>query len=174
MREWLRSDPQLEAVDLRPYFYFAREKVGEIDAPLRLSPHATEVLNRLLDAGEITQTRALNETANLSEAEASAIFQQLTQRLRQAKVLDKNSPQALLFKYVQKRPELMPQLIAVYSDLPESKLTTGTVPALWSLVRGTQTETAARTLLARWSKSGRSDLAGAAKAVTTTIKGNTN
>lgn len=174
MREWLRSDPQLEAVDLRPYFYIAREKVGEIDAPLRLSPHATEVLNRLLDAGEITQTRALNETVSLTEAEAAAIFQQLTQRLRQAQVLDKNSPQPLVFKYVQKRPELTPQLLAVYSDLPESKLTTGAVPALWSLVKGTQAETAARTLLARWAKSGRSDLAGAAKAVTTTIKGNTN
>ena len=165
MREWLRSDPQLEPVDLRPYFYVAREKVGEIDTPLRLSPHAAEVLNRLLDAGEITQTRALKDSANLSEAEAAAIFQQLAQRLRQAQVLDRSSPQSLVFKYVQNRPALLPQLLAVYSDLPESKLSTGTVPALWSTAKGTEVETAARTLLARWSKSGRSDLAGAARAV---------
>lgn len=171
MREWLRSDPQLEAVDLRPYFYVAREKIGEIDAPLRLSPHAADVLNRLLDAGEITQTRALNETTNLSEAEAAAIFQHLTQRLRQAQVLDKASQQPLVFKYAQKRPELLPQLLAVYGDLPESKLTTGTVPALWNLVKGTEVEAAARILLGRWSKSSRSDLSGAAKAVITATQG---
>jgi hypothetical protein len=165
MREWFRSDPQLAGVDLRAYFYVAREKVGEIDSPLRLSPHAIEVLNRLLDAGEITQNLGLKEVGGLTEAEAAAIFQNLVQRLRQAQVLDKDSVQPLVFRYVQKRPELLPQLVAVYGDLPESKLTTGTVPALWKLTKETAAEGSARTLLGRWSKSGRGDLAGAAKAV---------
>ncbi|MEA2238196.1 MAG: hypothetical protein QOC81_2920 [Thermoanaerobaculia bacterium] len=165
MKEWLRSDPQLADVDLGPYFYVAREKVGDIESPLRLSPHAIDVLNRLLDAGEITQSRAMNEVSGLTEAEGAAIFQNLVQRLRQTQVLDKDSLQPLVFRYVQKRPELLPQLVAIYGDMPESKLTTGSVPALWKVSKDTPAEAAARTLLTRWSTSARADLAGAAKAV---------
>jgi len=66
---------------------------------------------------------------------------------------------------VQKRPELLPQLVAIYGDLPESKLTTGTLPALWKLAKGSVAEAGTVTLLNRWAKSGRGDLAGAAKAV---------
>src|SRR5262249_35288787 len=100
--------------------------------------------------GEITQARALNEVEALTEAEAAAVFQQLVQRLRQAQVLDKASPQALVFKYAQKRPEVLPQLVAVYGDLPESKLTIATVPALWNLPKGASAEAAVGTLLSRW------------------------
>jgi len=169
MKDWLRSDPKLGGVDLRPYFYIAREKVGDLDVPLRLSSHAAEILNGLLDSGELTQHRALGEVASLSEVEASAIFQALSQRLRQSQVLDGNSIQPLFLKFVQRRAELLPQVVAIYGELPDSKLSIATTPALWKLVKGTSADQAGRALLARWSKSSRTDLAGAAKAVLASI-----
>lgn len=160
MEEWLRSDPALREVNLQPYFYIAREKASDLDSPLRLSPHAVEILKRLLEGG-VSQTVALNEIKNLSEADATALFQHLSQRVRKAQTLDATS--TLLLKLMQYRPELIPQLIALYGLLPETKITLATPLAFWQAVKGSPNETAARGVLQRWSTSQRGPLAGAAK-----------
>jgi hypothetical protein len=164
MEEWLRSDPPMRDVNLQPYFYIAREKVGDLDSPLRLSPHAVEVLKRLMEGG-VSQNLALNETKNLAEADATGIFQHLSQRIRKAQTLDATSMQPLLFKLMQYRPELVPQLIALYALLPETKITLGTPSTFWQAVKGSGHDAAASTLLRRWASSQRTTLAGAAKQV---------
>ena len=160
MEEWLRNDPPLHDVNLQPYFYIAREKTSDLDSPLRLSPHAVEVLKRLLEGG-VSQNLALTDVKSLSEADATAVFQHLAQRVRKAQTLDATS--TLLLKLMQYRPELIPQLIALYGLLPETKITLATPLAFWQAVRGSAHENAAQTLLQRWSTSQRTPLAGAAK-----------
>lgn len=160
MEEWLRSDPALRDVSLQPYFYIAREKTSDLDSPLRLSPHAVEVLKRLLEGG-VSQSLGFNDVKGLSEADATAVFQHLAQRVRKAQTLDATS--TLLLKLMQYRPELIPQLIALYGLLPETKITLATPPAFWQAVKGSPHEAAARALLQRWSASQRAALAGAAK-----------
>jgi hypothetical protein len=150
----------LHDVNLQPYFYIAREKTSDLDSPLRLSPHAVEVLKRLLEGG-VSQNLGLNDVKGLSEADATAVFQHLAQRVRKAQTLDATS--TLLQKLMQYRPELIPQLIALYGLLPETKITLATPLAFWQAVRGSAHESAAQALLQRWSTSQRAPLAGAAK-----------
>lgn len=166
-RGWLASEPALNDVDLRPYFYVAHDKVGALDgSQLRLTPAAAEVLNRLLSAHETTRGLGLSRSENLNGPEATTVFQGLAERVRRAESLGTGSPQVVLFKLMGHRPELLPQLVALYDSLPETKITLETPGLLYEATKGSTSAVAARGLLERW---GRSDtkpgLAGAAQTI---------
>ena len=166
MKTWMASDPPLGDIDLRAYFYIAHDLVGSLDAsPLRLSPVAEFILQQLLSPGAITQERGLNSAANLSMPDVTAIFENLAVRIRQAEELDARSPRSVLFKLVQKRPELAPQLVALYDALPETKLPVSTPPLLWETIKGTQAEAAGRNTLQRWTQSSNTTLALATQVI---------
>lgn len=166
MRTWITAEPSIADIDLRPYYYIAHDIVGSLDAsPLRLSPVAEDVLHKLLSPGPTTQQIGLTRSINLSAPDATAVFHGVALRVRQAELLDERSPQRVLFKLVEKRPELAPQIVALYNDLPTTKLTASTPPLLWELVKGTPSEGAARATIQRWSDSANTVLANAARYV---------
>jgi tRNA A37 threonylcarbamoyladenosine biosynthesis protein TsaE len=168
MRNWLASEPILAAIDLRPYFYIAHDstRTGALEGTAtRLSPAAADVLNKLLAPGEVTRTMGLQRSANLNSVDATAVFQNLAARLRQAEALDATSPQAILFKFVQYRPELVPQLITLYGSLREAKVPVSVPTLFYPTVKGTSSEAAGLALLEQWAKSTHGPLANAAKAV---------
>lgn len=166
MQSWLTSEPILREVDLRPYFYIAHDKAGALDdAQTRLSPAATEVLNRLLDAREATRTIGLRRAEALSAPDATALFESLARRIRQAETLDNTSPHNVLFKLMEHRPELVPQLVALFGSLPETKVVAATPRALQLATRNTPSAAAAAALLERWTRSTNNVLSRAATAV---------
>ncbi len=153
-RGWLASEPALKDVDLRPYFYVAHDKVGALDgSQLTLTPEATEVLNRLLSDQETTRGLGLSRSENLKGPEATAVFQGLAERVRRAESLGPGSPQLVLFKLMGHRPELLPQLVALYDSLPETKITLETPGLLYEATKGSTSAVAARGLLERWGRS---------------------
>ncbi|HXQ33766.1 MAG TPA: P-loop NTPase fold protein [Anaerolineales bacterium] len=166
MQRWLVSEPALRDVDLRPYFYVAHDKVGVLDdAQTRLSPAAADVLNRLLDSHEATRTIGLRRAEALSDPDATALFESLARRLRQAESLDNTSPQSVIFKLMEHRPELIPQVVALFSSLPENKITAAVPRAIQSITRDTASAGAAHALLVRWEKSNNRLLSRASVAV---------
>lgn len=166
MRVWLTSEPSLKGVDLRPYFYIAHDKVGALDdSQLRLSPAARDILNKLLDTRSVTRSLGLSRSANLSAPDATAVFQALAQRIRQAEVLDDRSPQQVLFELMTHRPDLLPQLVTLFGSLPETKLTLATPALLHGATRGGPSDAAARAVLDRWSRSSNEYLARATKTI---------
>jgi hypothetical protein len=166
MQEWVTSEPLLKDVDLRPYFYIAHDKAGVLDdAQTRLSPAATEVLNRLLDAKDATRTVGLRHSETLSAPDATALFESLARRLRQAETLDNSSPHQVMFKLMEHRPELIPQLVALFSSLPETKIVAATPRALQMVTRNTPSAAAAQAVLERWARSSNKFLAPAAAVV---------
>lgn len=165
MRVWLASEPSLSEIDLRPYFYIAHDTIGALtDSPLRLSPAATEVLNRLLSPKQVTQELGLTQTANLSGADANALFQSLAQRVRQAESLAQ-SPYKVLFGLMSYRPELMPQLVTLYQSLPEPKIILAIPGMLYDVTKDTPSAAAVRTMLERWSRASKVSLANAARQI---------
>lgn len=165
-RAWLISDPPLSSVDLRPYFFIAHDRVGALtDTELRLSPAAASVLNRLLATGSASQALGLQQARDLSAPDAVALFQNLAQRLRRAEVLDDRSPQDILFKLMESRAELLPQLVSLYGSLPDTKLTAKVPPLLVRLTKETPSADAARSLVDRWSRSPQTILARAAQTI---------
>ncbi len=164
-RSWVVAEPALADIDLGPYFFIAHDRVGALaGAELRLSPAATEVLNRLLSPGGPTQEVGLRRAAELSPPDAVAVFQHLAQRIRQAEVLDERSPQGILIRLMEVRPELLPQLVSLYGSLPETKITAATPPLLIRITKEMSSADAARGLVDRWSRSARGPLAQAARA----------
>lgn len=167
MRKWLASKPTLEAIDLRPYFYVAHDKLGALDgSPLKLTPAAVEVLNRLLSDQGATRRLGLNRSEQLNAPEANAVFQALAERIRRSETLGPGSPQVVLFELLEHRPELVPQLVALYESLPEPKITLETPGLLRQVAEGTPSAAAARGLIGRWSRSAaKTELAGAAETI---------
>lgn len=154
MRKWLASEPTLEDVDLRPYFYVAHDKLGALDgSPLKLTPAAVEVLNRLLSDLGATRRLGLSRSEQLNIPEANAVFQALAERIRRSETLGPGSPQVVLFELLGHRPELAPQLVALYESLPEPKITLETPGLLRQVAEGTPSAAAARGLIGRWSRS---------------------
>ncbi len=165
MRAWLASEPLLSEIDLRPYFYIAHDTIGALtESPLRLSPAATDVLNRLLSSKQVTQALGLKQAANLSAADANALFQSLAQRIRQAEALDQ-SPYKVLFRLMSYRPELIPQLVTLYQSLPEPKIILAIPGMLYDVTKDTPSAAAVRTLLERWSQAGKTPLSNAARQI---------
>lgn len=166
MQDWISSEPLLSEIDLRSYFYIAHDKAGVLnDAQTRLSPAATEVLNRLLDAREATRIIGLRHAESLSAPDATALFESVARRIRQAETLDNTSPHNVLFKLMEHRPELIPQLVALFSSLPETKVIAATPRALQLVTRNTPSAVAAVSLLERWARSSNIILARATAAV---------
>jgi hypothetical protein len=166
MRTWLESHPQLSEVDLRPYFYIAHDTLDVIKgSQLRLSNAAKEVLNKLLDAGAATQNVGLGLSEALSDADATALFEALAQRIRQAEVLDEKSPHGVLFRLAERRPDLLSQVVALYGSLPESKITMVTPTLLFRAANGKAAMPSVLQLIERWSRSSITLLANASKVV---------
>lgn len=165
MKKWLASEPSLSEIDLRPYFYIAHDAIGTLGTTqLRLSPIAKKILDKLLSTGSASQKIGLQMTRTINNADAATIFEDLAQRVRQSETLD-TSPQKILFELMSERSELGPQLISLYSSLPDTKITLGTIPALYQAVKDTPGLDAAKSLMERWSNSSRTGLKTAAKAV---------
>lgn len=171
MRSWLASESLLKGVDLRPYFYVAHDTVGVLErAQTRMSPAAKRVLDRLLNPGEITQGIGLRESEQLSGPDATAVFESLARLIRQAESLD-NSPQKVLFSLMQRRPELVPQLVTLYDSLPETKITAGTVPSVYLVTKDTKSVAALEKVIERWSRSPKTSLSNAAREILSRMRG---
>jgi len=57
--QWLTSEPSLSGEDLRPYFYFSREKLSDISSiTKRLSPEAQEIIIDLSSPSEAVRNNA--------------------------------------------------------------------------------------------------------------------
>jgi hypothetical protein len=170
MKRWLASDPLLKDIDLRPYFYIAHDTIGALGVtPMRLSPQAKQVLDKLLDSGIATQNLGVKTAEQLSVPDATAVFDALAQRVRQSESLDK-SPEGVLTRLVQKRADLMPQFVSLYGSLPETKLQLKTPTMLFATVKDSASESAALAIIEKWSKSTKVLLAKAAEEVLTRAK----
>jgi hypothetical protein len=156
LKEWLALEPALGGLDLRPYFYIAREKIGHAEgALLQLSPSASEALHKLRSASEAVRTAGQLMLKELSPGEAVGVFQELATQARQVEQLAGvgEPPLASLFLVVEGRPELGAELVTFLRGIPESQLPIGVVPRLANSLAGAPAEVQARELVVQWSKS---------------------
>ncbi|MEK6371246.1 MAG: P-loop NTPase fold protein [Acidobacteriota bacterium] len=152
MRKWLRDEPALADVDLRPYFFVAHARVGNVEqSSARLSPVAREVLVQLLDPGKPVQQQGLKMVDGLSDADATAVFESLTERLRPAEDDEARHLESTLLDLAERRPALLPQTIAVFQELPLPRVVPAMAIKLAGVARKDGSGAAARPLLEAWS-----------------------
>ncbi len=154
-REWLELEPALAGVDLRPYFFFSRDTLL---APLggeaqRMSPLAQEVFADLLNESQAVQVTALKKVAELSMADAVALFEGLSARAQQEEELGQDNRAFMrIFDLAETRKELRGELLTLLRRLPESALSAVVVPKILALSQGQEIEDAATELLKKWAQ----------------------
>jgi len=155
IRDWLASEPALAAYDLRPYFFFSRDRLEAFAGSVRrLSPMAREILTKITSQSEVRRRQAAQQTSRISEAEAASVFSALAEQARQQEDLsDDTSVLYSIFDLVEVRAELQGQLVAVVGQLAESALCSAHVPRFIGATKGSEAFRAALGLLQRWSGS---------------------
>jgi hypothetical protein len=169
---WLSSDPPLAEVDLRPYFYFSRDRVGLYSGPAaRMSPAARSVLEGLSSISAVERIAAAKQSAALSPVDGAAVFQALTERARRAEDLSQeHSPLYGLLSLVENREGLATDMVQFLGDVPHALIPFAVLPRI-AMALGTGVSAgAARDLLGRWAESDTSrQLAAAAKTVMSSL-----
>lgn len=155
MGDWLKSDPPLSGVDLRPYYFFSRDNLGPLGASVRrLSPSAQKVLNHLLHDSDAQRAVALKNAVNLSPSDAAAVFESLIAQLERTE--DLGDPKSVLwraFEWTEHRTELRGQLVTAFSRLQEKMIPPAVPSRLAKLVKETESEEFAKQVFAKWARS---------------------
>lgn len=137
-RTWIRTEPMLGSVDLRPYIYFASERFAlPIGVAQRLSPLAAQALRDLLGGSEAAHTAAAERTMTLPLPEVTAIIGELAAKARQGRTNlgERNSPMHAMVKIAKKRPEVGADVIAALLSMPVDMLPPGAAIQIASLVQ---------------------------------------
>ena len=164
--EWLRLDPPLAEIDLRPYFYFSRDAlinplIGETQ---RMSPVAQEIFAELMKDSQAARNSGVKKAADLSVADAAAVFESLSQRAQQEEEYGQDNRAFFrLFDWAEVRKELRGELVTLLRRLPEGKLSAVVVPKILSLCAEHESEDAAHELIRKWSNGSNRLLTEAAK-----------
>jgi hypothetical protein len=129
-----------------------------------MSPIAQEIFADLTKDSEAVQNIALRKAADLSLADAVAVFEALSQRAIQEEEFNTTNRSLMrLFDWAQYRPELRGELVALMRRLPDGSIATALIPKLLGLSQGHESENAAYELLEKWSTGSNSGLAKIAK-----------
>ncbi|MFO0590452.1 MAG: P-loop NTPase fold protein [Polyangiaceae bacterium] len=129
---WLRLEPPLSGEDLQPYFFFSRDKLGALGGSVqRMSPAAQEVLANLLQKSEAVRRVALKKAAQVSSADAAAVFEALGDRIRQEEdPSDPDAPVLRMLEWVEARLDLFGQLATLLQTLPPTGIPISAVPKI--------------------------------------------
>lgn len=80
LEKWLRMEPSLKDVDLRDYFWLARDRTSSTLAGVNMvSPLVRRIFNSLTDGNEGEQEIAVRESASLDESERESLLGLLSQ-----------------------------------------------------------------------------------------------
>jgi hypothetical protein len=104
------------------------------------------------DSDAVRQT-AVQKAKDLNAAEASAVFEALTERVRQDDDPGaEGSPLSRTFDWIGARPELYGQMITLLGSLPDQTLPPSVAPRVLRMASGEEQTKLARGLLQRWSQ----------------------
>ncbi len=157
---WVRSEPSLSTDDLRPYFYFAREKLDPlVGVTLRMSPEAQNALAKLLGPTAAERMLVLQRAPQMSPADAAAIFEALARRTREAESLGMtDGPLPRLIELVDARADLFGEFITFLKSVPDARVPFGLPPRLAQLAATPERKPQAIQLLTQWRTSGSGQL----------------
>jgi predicted KAP-like P-loop ATPase len=153
IRDWLSLEPALSGCDLRAYFFFSRDNLAfDVGTARRLNPTAQKLLANLLGDSEVVRRKALSDATGLNMTEANSVFSSLADYFRrQDKPDTREGILNLMFDLVDKRKELITQIIIFLKNVPENNVPLVTVPRLLTLTHGREEINAVYALFQGWS-----------------------
>jgi len=156
--DWLKLNPPLSEIDLRPLLYLSRDKAISLASFDELSPDGRELLSALCEAKGFLQPLITN-IKQIGAIESEKILTRMKRRARNQQWESAVIVQAL---HLPKAfPELAASFIAMLDEIPAGKRPAPLIPQLRS-------ETWSKELLARWEQDDSSP-APVKKAINTAI-----
>lgn len=155
LKVWLCSEPSLKDQNLQLYFYFSRDRLTAMGVNLqRMSPTAQEIFKKLLNDAEVVRNSGLKESEAINTADASGIFEALTERINQLDNHNGETPLLKrLFDFCEKKTELISQLIGYCEKLPEQALPINVPTWLLSVTENGPFYESAKKIVKKWSNS---------------------
>jgi hypothetical protein len=152
-RDWLESEPTLADVDLRPYYYFSRDTLGQVGVIMpRLSPLSQMIITELFDQSEAIRKNAVAKGKDLKPDEAVSVFEALTERVRQEEDHnDERSAFRRCFDWATIRPELLTQLLTFIESLPVTSLPVYSVLSILGLPDTDDKRRFAKRIVEKWA-----------------------
>lgn len=138
--DWLKLNPRLGGIDLRPLLYLSRDRVLSLASFDDLSLEGRALLDGILEAKHL-MAPLVEQLKSLGEAEAEGILNRIRRRARSNQWDRTTFIQAL---HIPKAfPNLGPSFVSLLNEIPASQRPTPLIPLI-------RTETWAKELLERW------------------------
>jgi len=127
--DWIKIEPNLSEIDLRPYFYFSRESIKNLSFAQQknLSNNASQILDKLLSGGDSAREDAIKLSSTIDEYEVNAIFSTLVTKIESSSDVDKPLFQSFI-EWGSSRSEIHIETIAVLERFPANKIKASFIP----------------------------------------------
>lgn len=150
---WVKNDPKLSSIDMRPYFYFSRESLhlSHSRTSVDLSPEADKILKALLSKSDTNRREAVQKYAQVSEFEAAEILKMIFSALEQSTEIE-NDIFTSFIEWGSTRELLYADVMSFLDSLPVGKIKSSFIPRLSAFSKQTGKETEMQELAETWKK----------------------
>ncbi len=142
IKEWVKINPPLADIDLRPLLHLSRDKTVSLASYDEMSQQAQELLSALLESDNIEKI-LIEQLKIIGETESERILTRLVRRARTDQFSLSSIKRAL--NIPRAFPKLAPVFIALLSEIPSSKRKAPLIPLI-------KEEPWAYTILDDWEK----------------------
>ena len=151
--DWIGLEPKLSDVDLRPYFYFARESLSsQLNlGQFRLSPIAEKTLENLLSGADSQRNSALKSLASINDSEANIILEKLSDKILSDSKVNFKLFRSLL-EWGASKEFLYTGTISCLNQLTGDKLTFTIIPRVKEFMESTGKTYEVQEIVNRWAK----------------------
>jgi len=163
VKTWLKLQPPISDIDLRDYFWLARDKTDSLLTDVKLvAPIVRRIFNQLVDDNEGEQHIGARETLKLSATEQETLLELLMQHIERHP--DQESGIRAIFKLIENKVEgSLESLLRTLEKLPSKQLFPGIAFYLKTIaMQNSMDEPAIKKLLGKFQKEGKSKISNAA------------
>lgn len=150
-REWLSTEPRLKGVDLSPYFFLARDKLGSAaDASGQLPPGLQALATRLAEDSVALRESAVDEVIALDEQTVSKLVHATCARL--AGLQDKQPMMKSLVEISERHKSAIGPVVAAFGQVAYPSVPPDIPLVVANRLRGTDERDLVLTLLTAWER----------------------
>lgn len=121
--EWLKIDPHLTELDLRPYIFISKEKAIGLETNEELSPYLSTILDQLNSGATMALNAAEKALIDIPFSDAAKLFEILEGESRSVSDLRKTpKPIQGLLRIIKKHTDLEERLVNIIATYPTQNL----------------------------------------------------
>lgn len=151
--DWIKIEPKLSGIDLRPYFYFSRESLStQLNiGQYRLSQVAETALADLLSGADSQRRVALKTVSSLNDSEANIILEKISDKILTDSRIDHKIFRSLL-EWGASREFLYSNTINYLDQISGTKINLAMIPRVKTFMDKTSKKQDIIEIAHRWAK----------------------